>query len=106
VLTAPHQPYVALMQALLRLPGERCHLRTAVPLPGRERLADGRAVPISPGRFHHDAPQVGVAGLADRPAADALAARVLARDRPRVAHELALMLKARQLPHLGHDRHG
>src|SRR5712671_6002895 len=86
-LAAPHQLHVALMQALLRLPGQLSHGRTAVPLAGGEGLADGGAVAVGPGRLDHNAPQMGIAGLADRPAADARTARVLARDGSRVAHE-------------------
>src|SRR5579863_4552261 len=103
-LAPSHQPRVSLMQALLRFPGECGHRRAAAPLPGCERFAHRGAMPVGPGRLYHDAPQMGIARLADGPAADARTARVLARDDSTVTHQLARMLEARELPELGHDR--
>src|SRR2546427_667961 len=57
-LAPSHQSCVALMQTKLRLPGEGGHGRTAVPLPNRERLADGGAGPGGPPPPPPPAPQM------------------------------------------------
>jgi hypothetical protein len=79
-LATPHQPHIARMQALLRLPGtesygppERArpqsgHGGAAASLAHCQSLAHRGAVPIRPGRLYHDPPQVRIAGLADGPA--------------------------------------
>ena len=104
--TAPDEARVTLMQAVLRLPGHSGHCRGAAALADRKSLADGGSMSIGPGRLHHDPAQVRITALADRSATYALPARVLARDGAGVGHQLARVLEARELTHLGHDRDG
>src|ERR1019366_516648 len=93
------------MQSMLRSPGDRFD-RLALPALARcQPRTDRWAVPIGPSRLGHDAPQVRIAGLADRAALHALTAGVLARDNAGIAHELACTAKARELPELSHQRH-
>src|SRR6266540_3932143 len=90
-------------EALLRFPGEgrdRLWL-TALALP--EALGALRTEAVRPRGFDQDPAQVGIAGLGDRPAVDARAARMLGGNRPAVAHELARMGEARERPDFAHD---
>src|SRR6266498_3219632 len=90
-------------EALLRFPGEgrdRVWL-TALALP--EALGALRTELVRPGGFDKDPAQVGIAGLGDRPAVDARAARMLGGNRPAVAHELARRGEARERPDFAHD---
>ena len=69
-----------------------------------QRAADGRPVPIGPRRFHHDPPQVRVAGLGDAASPRPRAAGVLARAQPAVAHQLRRAREAGELADFGDDR--
>src|SRR5262245_19189813 len=104
-LPLPKKHPVAIVQTVLRLPGDGLHLFAQTLL----ALAQGgpfrRPVAVGPGRLDHDSPQVGVAGLRDRAATHLLPARVLARYHAAVAHELIRPLEARDLPELGSDGH-
>jgi hypothetical protein len=53
------------MQAMLRTPGDRLERFARPALACHQRRADVRAMPITPGRLGHDAPQMCVACLAD-----------------------------------------
>src|SRR5262249_56968954 len=68
------------MQALLRPPGNGFDRLARAALACGQRFADVWPMTVTPSRLSHDAPQVCVARLADRAAADALAAGVLTRD--------------------------
>ena len=62
-------------------------------------------MPIRPGGFDDDAAQMRVARFRDAAAPGPLAARILARDGPAVAHQLSRFGKARELADFGDDRH-
>src|SRR6266516_1958662 len=106
VLSFGQELAVAAVQPVLRLPGNLLHLRAGSFLPHRERRADRRAMPVGPGGLDHDTPEMRVASLGDAAAAGTLSARVLARNRAAVPHELSRFLEARDLSELCHDRHG
>ena len=105
VFTLGQQRSITGMQAMLRAPGDGLDRLARAALAGCQRRADVGTMSVAPGRLGHDTPQVRVARLADRAAAHALAAGMLARDDAGVTHQLAGMTKARDLPQLRHQRH-
>src|SRR6266404_2379878 len=77
-LAASDEARVAIVQTVLRLPGDLLHLRALSGLARSQLGADGRSVPVGPGRLDENAAQVRISGLGDGPTPDTVAAGVLA----------------------------
>ena len=97
---SPSSTPVATVQPVLRLPGDRLHLLAQPFLALAQRGTLAGPMAVGPGRLDHDAPQVRVARLGDRPAPHLVPARVLARHHAAVAHQLSRMREARELSEL------
>src|SRR5882672_2204596 len=102
-LAAGGEPDIAVMESVLRLPGNRLDLLARAFLPAPQLAADVGPVAVRPGRFDEDAAQVRIARLGDGSALHPLAARVLAGDCSCVSHQLPWLGEAGELPHFGHD---
>ncbi len=100
------EPDVAVVEPVLRLPGDRLDLLADSLLSASQFATNVGPVTVRPGRLDEDAAQVRVARLGDGSAPHPLAARVLAGDRPGVAHQLSRPGEAAELPDLGHDGRG
>src|SRR5207237_8817258 len=73
-LAARHEPDVAVVQPVLRFPGDLLHLLARVRLAPPQLAAHVGPMAIRPGRLDEDATQVRIAGLGDRAAPHPLAA--------------------------------
>src|ERR1035438_10866679 len=86
--------YVALMQSVLRLPGDFLDLLRHPLLPFAQLRPQARPQPIAPGRFDGDSSQMRVAGFGDAAASGSLAGGLLAGHCTAVTHQLPSALKA------------
>ena len=93
ILACHSQLHVALVQAILRFPGNFNDLRRNPLLSFTQLFPDTRQVPIAPGRFHHDASEVRVAGLGDAASSNAVATGVFARKYSAITHQLPCALE-------------
>src|SRR5882672_3250416 len=64
-LAAGGEPDIAVMESVLRLPGNRLDLLARAFLPAPQLAADVGPVAVRPGRFDEDAAQVRIARLGD-----------------------------------------
>ena len=95
VLACRRQPGIAFREPDLCLPGDLLdgfrHSFLSLAQPG----ADGWPVPITPGRFNNDAPEMRVARFGNAPASRSLAAGVLTGHRAAVTHQVAVQFSKR-----------
>ena len=106
VLAAGRHGLVALVQPVLRFPGNLFHL-----IADGERLLSSqqesrhvRTVLIRPRRFHQHPSEMGVASFGDRTPLNAVAAGVFACHQTAVAHQLPRAREAGQRPEFGNNR--
>src|ERR1700724_1606873 len=93
-------------QPQLRLPGDGDRRLGQSTLPAHDDRAYRRAVSIGPGRLHQRAARRVVARLGNCPLPATIARGVFARDQPEIDHELARVVKTRQIAELGHHARG
>jgi hypothetical protein len=75
-------------------------------LASSERSVQSWTMSVGPRRFDENSAKVTVAGLGDRAPSRCASARVLARQRPAVAHQLRGSLETRDLAHFGDQSRG
>jgi hypothetical protein len=75
-------------------------------LASSERSVQSWTMSVGPRRFDENSAKVTVAGLGDRAPSRCASARVLARHRPAVAHQLRGSLETRDLAHFGDQSRG
>src|ERR1700690_1349387 len=85
---------IATMEPVLGFPGDRLHRLLDVFLARSKGSVDPRPMPVGPRRFNEHAAKMTVAGLGDPAAPRLAAARVLARHRTAVAHQLCCAIKS------------
>src|SRR5439155_13972901 len=108
VLAAREQFAIAATEADLRPPGDVTNDRGQMLLADLDLLGDLGPMTIGLGRFDQHSARVAVAGLRDPAEPTPLAARVLTRGEPEVAHELARGVEAGEVAEFGDrgDGHG
>src|SRR5262245_32206998 len=102
-LALSHEAPIARAESVLRLPVDLLDLFAEPLLTFPEQRRHGRPMLVGPRCLSEDAAQVRVAGLGDRPPADAPARRALARDHAAVTHDLLGPREAGERACLGHD---
>src|SRR5262245_60955216 len=106
LLALARQPAKPLAQPDLGFPGDLARR----PWGSRDQhlllVSDARRMTVSPRGLHQHTQGAPVAGLGDRAAHDALAARSLARHQAEDWHELARVVEARRVAGLSKYRHG
>src|SRR3990172_8145164 len=106
VLAPGDQLPIPFTQAHLRLPADGLDLGRQLLQPELKMPADLRRIPIGPRAFDQGTPGVGVPGLGDAPLPPPLPRGVLRGREAQVAHELARVVEAGQVPQLGDQDDG
>src|SRR5579863_10230271 len=106
VLPSRRQLLIPRVQPLLSFPGDLFGFLAEfeIPLAFQEVSTQPWPMLVGPGRFNNHSAQVGVPGLGDPSALNAIAAGMFARDQAAVAHQLP-RLEARETADLGDDRY-
>src|SRR5262249_9515287 len=100
-----HAP-IAIVEALLRAPGDVDHGWIDAGLSSHERFGSRRSQTSRPGSFDQYATHVRITGLRDRPTPYARSARMLSRHHADVAHQSRRSLETAEISELADERRG